>query len=52
MAIKEVELEYTVNELVKVMRAKWGENADVAIASALSTIVTDNQLKALIEGNR
>jgi uncharacterized protein YihD (DUF1040 family) len=52
MAIKEIELKYTVNELVKVMRAKWGKNSDMALAGALSSIITEDQLKALIEGNR
>ena len=37
--------------LSKVMRDKWGDNAVEALVGALSSITTEKQLEALIEGN-
>ena len=52
MTIKEVELDYTLNTLVGLMKDKWGDNAVEALAGLLSTVVTDNQLKVLIDNLR
>ena len=52
MSVEIIQSAELLNELVKVMRAKWGENSDMAIAGALSSVVTNSQIEALIEGNR
>lgn len=52
MGIKEVELDYTLNTLVGLMKDKWGDNAVEALAGLLSTVVTDSQLKVLIDNLR
>jgi hypothetical protein len=52
MSIKEIELDYTLNTLVGLMKDKWGDNAVEALAGLLSTVVTDNQLKVLIDNLR
>lgn len=52
MTIKEVQLDYTLNTLVGLMKDKWGDNAVEALAGLLSTVVTDSQLKVLIDNLR
>jgi hypothetical protein len=52
MTIKEVQLDYTLNTLVGLMKDKWGDNAVEAFAGLLSTVVTDSQLKVLIDNLR
>jgi hypothetical protein len=47
--IREVELEYTVYNLVKLSRKVWGENADEYLAGRLESVITYNQMKALID---
>ena len=47
--IKEVELEYTASNLVKLSRDKWGDNATEYLASALDSVITYNQMKVLID---
>ena len=47
--IKEVELEYTVNNLVKLSKDKWGDNATEYLAGALDSVITYNQMKVLID---
>ena len=47
--IREVELEYTVYNLVRLSRKVWGENADEYLAGRLESIITYNQMKALID---
>jgi hypothetical protein len=47
--IKEVELEYTVYNLVRLSRKVWGENADEYLAGRLESLITHNQMKALID---
>ena len=47
--IKEVELEYTASNLVKLSRDKWGDNATEYLASALDSMITYNQMKVLID---
>jgi len=47
--IKEIELEYTVNNLVKLSREKWGDNATEYLAGALESVITYNQMKVLID---
>jgi hypothetical protein len=47
--LKEVELEYTVSNLVKLSRDKWGDNAVEYLAGALDSVITYNQMKVLID---
>jgi hypothetical protein len=47
--IKEVELEYTTNNLVKLARDKWGDNATDYLAARLESVITYKQMKALID---
>jgi hypothetical protein len=49
MTIKEVELEYTVYNLVQLARKVWGDNADEYLAGRLESVITYNQMKALID---
>jgi hypothetical protein len=49
MAIKEIELEYTVYNLVQLARKVWGENADEYLAGRLESIMTYKQMKVLID---
>jgi hypothetical protein len=47
--IKEIELEYTVNNLVRLARDKWGDNATEYLAGRLESVITYKQMKALID---
>ena len=47
--IKEIELEYTVNNLVKLAREVWGDNATEYLAGRLESVITYNQMKILID---
>jgi hypothetical protein len=47
--IREVELEYTVYNLVRLSRKVWGENADEYLAGRLESVITYNQMKVLID---
>ena len=47
--IKNIELEYTAYNLVKLARDKWGDNATEYLASRIESVVTYNQMKALID---
>ena len=47
--IREVELEYTVNNLVRLSRKVWGENATEYLAGRLESVITHNQMKVLID---
>ena len=47
--IKEVELEYTASNLVKLSKDKWGDNATECLAGALDSVITYNQMKVLID---
>jgi len=49
MTIKEIELEYTVYNLVQLARKVWGDNADEYLAGRLESVITYNQMKALID---
>jgi hypothetical protein len=49
MTIKEIELEYTVYNLVQLARKVWGDNADEYLAGRLESVITHNQMKALID---
>lgn len=50
--IKEIELEYTVNTLVKLARDKYGNNATEYLAGRLDSVITDKQMRVLIESLR
>lgn len=47
--IKEIELEYTSYNLIKLVRDKWGDNATEYLAVVLESIITYNQMKVLID---
>ena len=47
--IREIELEYTAYNLVKLARDKWGDGATEYLASRLESVITYNQMKALID---
>jgi len=49
MAIKEIQLKYTSNNLVYLVRDKWGENSTEYLAGLLETVITYNQMKVLID---
>jgi hypothetical protein len=49
MTIKEIELEYTVHNLVQLARKVWGENATEYLAGRLESIITYKQMKVLID---
>jgi hypothetical protein len=47
--IKEVELKYTASNLVSLVKNKWGENSTEYLASLLDTVITENQMRVLID---
>lgn len=47
--IKETELKYTVNTLVDMSRKLWGDNSTEFLAGALQSVITDKQMKVLID---
>ena len=47
--MKETELKYTVNTLVDLSRKLWGENSAEFLAGALQSVITEKQMKALID---
>ena len=49
MAIREIELEYTVYNLVQLARKVWGEDADTYLAARLESVITYKQMKVLID---
>lgn len=49
MAIKEVELEYTVETLARLVRDNYGKNAVEYLVGRLTSVITEKQLKALID---
>ena len=49
MTLKEVELGYTEYTLAKLVRANYGDNAVEYLVGRLSSVVTESQLKVLID---
>ena len=47
--IKEVELEYTANTLVKLVKDNYGKNAVEYLVGRLTSVITEKQLKVLID---
>jgi hypothetical protein len=47
--MRTVELEYTASKLAELAREVWGDNAVEYLAARLTTVVSDNQLKVLID---
>ena len=47
--IEEIDLKYTVNNLVKLSREKWGDNAVEYLAGRLESVITYKQMKVLID---
>lgn len=52
MALKEVELGYTEYTLAKLVRANYGDNAVEYLIGRLSSVITESQLKVLIDYER
>ena len=49
MAIKEVKLKYTVETLAKLVRDNYGKNAVEYLVGRLTSVITEKQLKVLID---
>ena len=47
--IKETELKYTANTLVELSRSLWGDNSTEFLAGALQSVITEKQMKVLID---
>ncbi len=47
--LKEVKLEYTVNNLVKLAKEKFGDNATEYLAGRLESVISEAQMKVLID---
>lgn len=47
--LKEIELKYTTNNLVKLSKDKWGDNSTEYLAGLLDSVITYNQMKVLID---
>ena len=47
--MKETELRYTVNTLVDLSRKLWGDNSTEFLAGALQSVITETQMKTLID---
>jgi hypothetical protein len=47
--IKEIKLEYTVHNLVRLSEKVWGDNATEYLAGRLDSIITYKQMKVLID---
>lgn len=47
--IKEIELKYTTNNLVELVRDKWKDNSTEYLAGLLDSVITYNQMKVLID---
>jgi hypothetical protein len=52
VALKEVELGYTEYTLAKLVRANYGDNAVEYLIGRLSSVITESQLKVLIDYER
>ena len=47
--MKETELKYTVNTLVELSRKLWGDNSTEFLAGALQSVISEKQMKVLID---
>ena len=47
--LKEIELEYTSYNLIKLARDKWGDNATDYLAARLESVITYKQMKSLVD---
>ena len=47
--IQEVELEYTANNLVELVKNNYGDNALEYLVGRLTSVINENQLKVLID---
>jgi len=50
--IKEMELEYTANNLVKLVKDNYKDNAVEYLVGRLISVINENQLKVLIDYER
>jgi hypothetical protein len=46
---KETELKYTASTLVELSRSLWGDNSTEFLAGALQSVITEKQMKVLID---
>ena len=49
MTLKEVKLEYTENNLAKLIRKNYGDTGIEYLVGRLSSVITESQLKVLID---
>jgi hypothetical protein len=49
MTIQEVQLKYTSNNLVCLVKNKWGENSTEYLVGLLESVITYNQMKVLVD---
>ena len=47
--IRETELKYTANTLADLSRKLWGDNSTEFLVGALQSVITEKQMKALID---
>jgi hypothetical protein len=47
--IQETELKYTANTLADLSRYLWGDNSTEFLAGALQSVITEKQMKVLID---
>lgn len=47
--IQEIELKYTATVLADISRTLWGKNSTEFLAGALQSVLTDKQMKVLID---
>jgi hypothetical protein len=47
--IQETELKYTANTLADLSRNLWGDNSTEFLAGALQSVITEKQMKVLID---
>ncbi len=47
--IKETELKYTASTLADLSRYLWGDNSTEFLAGALQSVITEKQMKVLID---
>ena len=47
--LKEIQLDYTVNTLVKLAKDQYGDNAAEYLAGALESVISYNQMQTLID---
>ena len=47
--IREIELEYTAHNLSQLARKVWGDNSVEFLSARLESVISENQMKVLID---